>query len=275
MTNVAPRKPHDSPDPPTSAAFDDFGRRIPPEGLRSACHVRTRRRFVAVQPAVDYAAIHARISAQLGADGAPSAAEFEARCEALLRRLADDPATRAALAGPKVPFYLPRAAHDDVGAALEARYLPAAAASYRSALPEHRFLDHHKSELRGKLSPAPGARHDRLIAAMAGGPVVGWYLPCLLEYSIPAAIEQLKGLPEAFLLAGGYDTCAAFVGSPDLLLRRDGYPPLLWMAGLSGEREDVGYHFEAYGYNLTFNRRVHFGQAAEYWACALVVVDRP
>jgi hypothetical protein len=34
----------------------------------------------------------------------------------------------------------------------------------------------------------------------------------------------------------------------------------------------VGYHFEAYGHNLTFNRRPHFGQAAEYWASGLVVL---
>ncbi|XLM23265.1 hypothetical protein MKD33_18855, partial [Chromobacterium piscinae] len=59
---------------------------------------------------------------------------------------------------------------------------------------------------------------------------------------------------------------AAFIGSPDLLLRRDGYPPLLWLSGLDGEKEGVGYHFEAYGYDLTFNRRVHQNMAAEYWA---------
>ena len=98
------------------------------------------------------------------------------------------------------------------------------------------------------------------------------YLPCLLEYSIPAALEQMATLPEHFLLAGGLDTSAAFVSLPGLLLRKDGYPPLLWFSGLAAEKDGVGYHYEAYGYNLTFNRRAHLGKVAEYWASALVVL---
>jgi hypothetical protein len=38
------------------------------------------------------------------------------------------------------------------------------------------------------------------------------------------------------------------------------------------ESAKAGYHFEAYGYNLTFNRRVHFDQVAESWASGLVVL---
>ena len=51
-----------------------------------------------------------------------------------------------------------------------------------------------------------------------------------------------------------------------------GYPPLLWLSGLASTA-DEGHYFEAYGYNLTFNRRMHFGQAAEYWDSGLVVLD--
>ncbi|WP_173428535.1 EAL domain-containing protein, partial [Chromobacterium subtsugae] len=127
--------------------------------------------------------------------------------------------------------------------------------------------------LSGLLTPAEGARHDRLIEAMRQGPVVGFYFPCLLEYSVPAAIEQLETLPAPFLLAGGYDSCAAFIGSPDLLLRKAGYPPLLWLSGLEAERDGVGYHFEAYGYDLTFNRRVHNGVRLMHEIGAMVVVE--
>jgi len=62
------------------------------------------------------------------------------------------------------------------------------------------------------------------------------------------------------------------IATPDLLLRTDGYPPLLWLGALQGEKEQVGYHFEAYGYNLTFNRKPHFNQVAEYWCAGLVVL---
>jgi hypothetical protein len=82
----------------------------------------------------------------------------------------------------------------------------------------------------------------------------------------------MQSLPEHFLLSGGYDTSAALVGTPDLLLRTDGYPPLLWLAAVQTDKPLVAYHFEAYGYNLTFNRRVHFGQAAEYWNSGLTIL---
>lgn len=257
--------------------FDDHGRRVPPE-LDSAVHQATRRRFICTQPVVDYGEIHERARKHLGAGVALSATEFEGRAEAILKGLRSDPKTRNIAAGVCVPFLLPKSAHPDraghaeIGQDLEETYLPAVQRSFQEEFPDYSFTNHCKSGLAGKLGVAAGSRHERLLEAMQQGVVVGYYFPCLLEYSVPAAVEQMKTLPETFLLAGGFDTCAAFVGSPDLLLRRDGYPPLLWLAALSGEQEGIGYHFEAYGYNLTFNRKPHLGHAAEYWASSLVVL---
>jgi len=36
---------------------------------------------------------------------------------------------------------------------------------------------------------------------------------------------------------------------------------------------NIGYFIEPYGYNLTFNKRPHFNQAAEYWWHSLSIVD--
>lgn len=251
--------------------FDVHGRRIPPR-MGSAVHKDTRRRFICTQPGTDYARIHSRIKDGLGTGGGLSPGEFEDRAEAILNRLRGDPGTKSIAAGVHVPFFLPRSTCTDLGQDLENVYLEAVQRSFAQEFPEYSFVNHHKGGLAGKLGIAPGSRHEQLLEAMQQGVVVGYYFPCLLEYSVPAAIEQMQTLPDKFLLAGGFDTCAAFVGSPDLLLRRDGYPPLLWLAALSGEKEGVGYHFEAYGYNLTFNRRPHFGHAAEYWAASLVVL---
>ncbi|WP_228488002.1 radical SAM/SPASM domain-containing protein [Rhodocyclus gracilis] len=264
---------HGTPSAATGALFDDTGRRRPPAGLSAPAAATTRRYFVCTQPALDYAAIHARLHAHLAAHGeaAPSLAVFAARADAILDRLRADPTTAPLLHGVHVPFFLPRAHHDDIGAALDTHYLPAVATAYRERFPDYAFVNHHKSPLAGTLSPTPGARHETLLAAMQAGDVVGYYFPCLPDFSLPAAVEQLGELPAQFLLAGGFDTAAALIGSPDLLLRRDGYPPLLWLAGLSAEAGE-GYHFEAYGYNLTFNRRVHLGKSAEYWASGLVVL---
>lgn len=251
--------------------FDAHGRRrVPP--LSHSAERENRRYFVCEQPTIDYAAIHGRLQRHLGAGLGVSAEAFAARAEGILERLREQPQAAAILAGVKVPFMLPRLGAADIGTELELRYLPAVEQAYAASLPDYSCVNHHKGGLAGRLSVLPGSRHERLLSAMAESDVVGYYFPCLPGFSIPAMVEQLQGLPQDFLLAGGFDTAAAFVGSPDLLLRREGYPPLLWLAALQGEKPDIGYHYEAYGYNLNFNRRPHLGKAAEYWSAGLVVL---
>lgn len=257
--------------PATTAGLFDADGRCLPGNVRAAVHRTTRRYFKAIQPALDYDAIHARIAARFGAAELPDAAAFRRRAEAILAHLRDREETRDVLNGVRVPFMLARARHDDIGAALESRYLPAVGAAFNAAQPGADFVDHHTGTLAGRLTIAAASRHERLVAAMADGAVVGWYFPCLGEYSLPAALERMATLPDDFLLAGGYDTCAALTGSPDLLWRPDGYAPLLWLAALAGAPGE-GLHFEAYGRNLTFNRRRHFDDVAEYWASGLTVL---
>lgn len=257
--------------PATPASLFDATGRCVPEHVTAPVHASTRGYFRPVQPALDYEAIHARIASQFGVANLPDAAAFRRRTEAILARLRDRPETRGLLNGVHVPFMLPRACHDDIGAALEERYLPAVQGAFTAALPGANFVDHHVGALAGRLSIAAGSRHERLVEAMAGDAVVGCYFPCLSEYSIPAALERMATLPSELLLAGGYDTCAALTGSPDLLLNNKGYAPLLWLAAQS-DRPDEGYHFEAYGRNLTFNRRKHFGNVAEYWTSGISVL---
>lgn len=255
----------------TSGLFDMTGR-CQPDGVAAPAHAVTRGYFGLTQPALDYAALHSRYAVAFGAEALPNTQEFRQRAEAVLTQLGDNPVAAGILAGVRIPFMLPRARHDDVGAAIEDCYLPVLRASFKTALPDYDFINHHSHSLRGQLMVAAGSRHERLVEAMASEAVVGWYFPCLSEYSVPAMQERVRSLPENFLLAGGYDTCAALIGAPDLLLRRDGYPPLLWLAALTGAQAGEGHYFEAYGYNLTFNRRMHFGEAAEYWNGGLVVV---
>jgi MoaA/NifB/PqqE/SkfB family radical SAM enzyme len=251
--------------------FDARGR-CRPDGLRAPVNMSVRSYFGLVQPKLDYKAIHARFVAAYGEEGLPTVAEFSQRADAILERLTKRTDCRDLLNGVHVPFMLMCAHHEDIGEALRTRYVPAMHRVFKAAFPDFDFVDHHAIHLDGQLASVPGSRHERLIAAMEGGAVVGWYFPCLSEYSIPAAVEKVGCLPEDFLLAGGYDTCAALIGSPDLLLRRDGYPPLLWLAALASSKQGEGHYFEAYGYNLTFNRRMHFDEAAEYWNSGLVVI---
>lgn len=250
--------------------FDAHGR-CTPAHLSSAVLPQTRRRFVCTQPEVDYTEIYERIQRHLGMDAGMSADEFASRAEAVLCDLQENDATSEIANGVRIPFLLPKFDSTEIGTELESLYLTATAHAFREKFPEYAYIA-HASGLAGKLTVTKGSRHDRLIDAMRKGPVVGHYFPCLDGYSVPAAIEQTCKLPENLLLSGGFDTCAALIGSPDLLLRTDGYPPLLWLAALSADTPGVGFHFEAYGYNLTFNRRAHLGHAAEYWASGLVAL---
>jgi hypothetical protein len=256
----------------TSAAlFDAHGRCIP-LGLSAPAHTTSRRYFALTPPAINYSEIHARIMKHLGMADVISAREFEQRAEAILQKLRKDPQVSGIANGAGVPFFLPQADYPDYGAVLEDTYLPAVQSAFTEKLPAYSFVNHHKGGLAAQLGLAPASRHQQLLDAMRQAPVVGYFFPCLTEYSVPAALEQAGLLPQQFLLAGGFDTAAALIGTPDLLLRKDGYPPLLWLAALTSDKENSGFHFEAYGYNLTFNRRPHFGQAAECWASSLVVL---
>ena len=255
--------------------FDDYGRRTAPK-LTAAAHSAVRRRFICNQPLIDYAAIHDRITRQFDCPGAISVDVFKHRAETILQELRADERCANLVNAVAVPFFLPQtpqATSRDLGAQLEHVYLPAVGLSFHEAFPNRAFVNHHKASLTGKLAIASGSRHEQLLHSMEAGVVVGYVFISLTEYSIPAAIEQLSELPPHVLLSGGADLSAAIVGSPDLLLRTDGYPPLIWLAALRTEAETAGYHYEAYGYDLNFNRRVHLNQAAEYWASALTVLD--
>ena len=85
--------------------------------------------------------------------------------------------------------------------------------------------------------------------------------------------DRLKNLPENFILAGGYEIISALVGCPSLLRKDKGYPPLLWLSSLhNSEDNNICYHLEPYGYNLTFNRRAHLNKAAEYWWHSIAII---
>lgn len=151
-------------------------------------------------------------------------------------------AIRATHPGVGVPFFLRPMVWSELGAALDLTFLPALKASFEEAYPGQRFTNYCR--LTGKLSTGGSVQRN----------IVGWYFP--------------GGEGET---AGPMETLAAFIGSPGLLQREDGYPPLLWLGTLSDAR--FGYCLEAYGADLTFNRRPHLGKTSEYWATGRMVLQ--
>lgn len=251
--------------------FDTYGRLIP-RNFTHGTFAKSRRYFSITQPEIDYEKIYTRLAKHLNVGDSVSKEEFEARAEKILTKLRGDANVSQILNGVRVPFMLPVEASADIGTLLENKYLPAVQSAFTETFPEKNFSNHHKGGLAGKLAIALGSRHEKLLKAQQTQVLVGYYFPCVTEYSVPAAIESIAQLPDQFLLAGGVDTAAAMIAAPDLLLRKDGYPPVLWLSALDTEKNGAGYHFEAYGYHLTFNRRVHLDQPAESWASGLVVL---
>jgi hypothetical protein len=261
---------HEAMTSPETTQFDNFGRCIPGQ-LVSAAHEKSRRYFKIVQPETDYSAFYERLNTAFDLSEYISCEQFEQRVKAIIAQVENDTALKGMMNGVYVPFILPKADYDDIGHALENKFLPAVNAAFNQSFPNYEFLNHYSENLEAKLSVAEGSRHHQLINEMKNDVVVGIYFPCLLEYSVQAARERVARLPDNCLLAGGYDTAAAFIAAPNLLYREDGYPPLLWLSGLETDSEYAGFHFEAYGYDLTFNRRVHYDHVAEYWASAIVI----
>lgn len=251
--------------------FDANGRCIP-SGIKAEHHLQTRRYFLLNQPEIDYKNIYYRLNKYLNIGNEISLEEFTSRAESILDKLSLDPACKNILNGVHIPFMLPKQSITELGSDIESIYIQAVKNSFEDLFPDKTFTNHFKNNLSGKLRVAEGSRHDQLIERMKHDSVVGYYFPCLMEYSIPATIEQIGKLPSSFLLAGGFDTSAALIGCPDLLIRKDGYPPVIWFSGLETEKQGIGYHFEAYGYHLTFNRKAHFERVAESWTSGLVVI---
>ena len=252
--------------------FDEYGRCIPKNNSHPV-YEKSRRYFTIDQIEINYQDIYNRIKKFLNVNNKISINEFTNRAEKILDGLKQDPTTKNIVNGIGVPFFLPKNNHSNIGKDLIEYYLKALSQSFTDKNSDYDFVNHCVENLSNKVKINPNSRHEKIIELMKEQVVVGYYFPCILEYSFKAAIETINNFPKNFLLAGGFDTCAAFIGSPNLLLKKKGYPPLLWMTGLQGDNENVGYHMEAYGYNLTFNRRAHLGQAAEYWGHSLVVIE--
>ncbi|MEY4593287.1 MAG: hypothetical protein RIR18_2182 [Pseudomonadota bacterium] len=267
---------HDTLTPQTApvqneGAFDERGRAIP-TGLHHPAHRQTRYYFQLVKPSVNLAQIHQRTQSLFPTAQLPSLTEFTQRLAELKERLCADPLTANLFKGVAVPLLIPATPVSDMGQVLDNVYLPAVEQNFLATFPNATFKN-HCSPLNGTLTVAPESRHDTLLKALSHDAVVAYYFPALTEFSLPAAREQIAKLPEHLLLAGGIDTCAALISAPDLLLNPHGYPPVLWFAALDAQNPNTNVHFEAYGYDLTFNQRQHFGKNAESWASGIVAIN--
>lgn len=245
--------------------FDQNGRLIP-HANSVVYRKESRRYFTLAQPKLDLTAIYQRFDKHLKLGGLLSLTDFERRSEEILNGLNKNEATKNMTKGIHVPFIC-------LPSVDEKTYLSAVGESFKDMFSQYSFTNHCKSLVEGKV--AAGSRHDQLLAACKERVVVGWYFAnCLSEYSVPSQREVVQNLPPGLMLSGIVDAASAFVGSPDLLMKNQDnlYPHLLCCSAIVPPDEKFFYHFEAYGWNLTFNYRSYIGAVAEYWAGGLSVM---
>lgn len=255
--------------------FDEDGRCIPIQNLRFPVNPKDiTKRYQLVQPELNYNKIHARITNHLRIGQIISVDEFTDRANIILNNLQKEDDIKLVTNGIYVPFYLAKSEIGDYGKTMEEIFLPAVETSFKERFPKYDFYNHRKGQLAYQVNIANGTRHEKLLEAIKNNTVVGFYFPnCFLGFSVNAAIEQISTLPDLFLLAGGLDTIASIIGSPDILMKTDAYPSLLDLAALQWhEKQKYSFQFEAYGYNLTFNGRYHNSKSSDYCASGLVVI---
>jgi len=240
--------------PAIVSLFDKHGRRIPPEGLKSLV-ADANQDFCLKQPKLDYGRLIARAVEFLQQGPIMSAAEFEARSNAILKQIKSDKQLVNLLKGVYLPIVLPQMAGNDYGQMLGEVFLTAVERSYTTTFTDRSFNNYQRGELTGKITIAVGVRHEQLIAKMAVGSVVGIYFPTALHgFSIPAAREQMASLPDNVILSGGLDIAVAMAMYPEILAH-DFNTPGLDMAALQFGSADYSLFFNAFDSRLRFIRR--------------------
>ena len=242
----------------TDTLFDEHGRRLPFEGMRTFNSV-SRRYYQLNQPDIQFDTVLRRMDKNAGVDDSISAHQFESACLDLMKATQEDASLRNIFKGTHVPFMCPKIADDvDLGEELEQRWLAAVESSFSETFPQYHFksiLQGETPSLSGTLTLAEGARYEHFLRARRQGPIVGWYFPTALqEYDVSSQRSQMRTLPlpETLVLSGGFEAAAALVGSPDLLMNTETYPPVLCLSAFEHTDERLMLCFKAYGLSLEF-----------------------
>jgi len=262
--------------------FDAQGRRIPYSGMRVHNQV-SRQYFRLLQPAVDYAAIYARIVKHLCLSDPPvSADQFAEVCTGILDGVRADAALAGLLCGVHVPFLCPQVSPESGWSEDLRPFLEAVNSAYVERFPEFDFINLCPGKPDSRAVLAEGSRYEQFESARQVGPVAGFYFPnCLAEYDVASQRRQMDTLPlhagsATIVLSGVVDAASALIGSPDLLWNDHKYPHHLCLSALEQPGDNIVYTFEAYGHNLRFRHRSIYltpevTQLSEQWAGGLTM----
>jgi hypothetical protein len=237
--------------------FDQNGRRIPFDGMR-VFNEDSLSYYKISKSSYNFQEILKNSKKFADVDGSIELDSFESTCIDLKENLENDPLLKNLFTGVHVPFICPKRDQEiDLGVELEKITLPSVAASFKSSFPElHcKATLQGSSKLEGELSIDENSRYESFLEAQSKGVLVGWYFPqALQEFDIESQRAQMKNLPmyKNLILSGTLDTSAALVGSPNLLVNINDYPPVLCLSAIKHSDDRLMLCFKAYGQHLEF-----------------------
>ena len=249
----------------------DVNGRCNPNGLTKSTHKKVRNYFKIKQPKLELDEIYDRFNNFLPGEYL-SKKDFKEKINSLLKKIKLDSTLKNMLNGTHVPFMFPKVSFNDLGIFSNDILLLAVKKSFESSFAGRSFTNHYSGDMKDTFIEFCESNQNLFKDNFSKRPSVGLYFPVMREYSVAASIERTKTLPSGLILSGIVDTSCALIGSPDLLINDDAYPPLLWIAGEKNNKNEESFCFEAYGWNLTFNKRVHFNKATEQSTCGLSIL---
>ncbi len=191
---------------------------------------------------------------------------FKEKIQELYNQISLDENIKNLLKGFSFPYLLPIMRNNNLGKNIQDIYLPALEKSYKNKFPNYDFINHIKYNLDNEVLIREGSRYKDYLKNNPEEEKVGILFPCLNEFSFQASEEAINFLPKQFNLSGAYEVISCLIGTPEILYRKEKYPPLLWFSSLHKKDENnTSFHIEPYGYNLTLNERTHLNLSAEYW----------
>lgn len=255
--------------------FNEYGNRIPFEGMRIAPEVSPRF-YQLNQPDLDQDRIYRRFQQYLSETPLPvSLAAYRDTCARILSALEGNSAFANLTRAVHVPFLCPPAT-PRIGRGTEIRqHLARLGKSFEPLAPDTEFKNTCEAQgLPGDdVLIASESRYEQFEQARNGRWVGGWYFPnCIPRFDLTSQRKQMRTLPEIargedgfeaqVVLSGALEAAVACIGCPFLLRNKERYAHVLCLSALQADSNDVFfYSFEGYdyerGYALIFGRRTN------------------
>lgn len=249
--------------------FNESGRRISKGVKADVC--KANKEFSLNRPQLEFVEdfikridnLHESLNINTGISGIKLKAHFIRLMTALKYKEQVSRITRTVC----LPIVLPRMMSNDLGSELEL-YLRAVNYSYKQAFSDRVFNNGRYGKLSGQVSAVDESRHDLLIKKMKEGPLIGLFFPDALQgFSVEASREQMKTLPEGFILSG-LDTVIAMIMYPKIIAR-DFNTLGLDLAALQYQTFKHSLDFGADNDRLNFDYTDGLDDAYEYYSSGL------